>query len=405
MTTLIPSHTKESVATNPEIDLLVCCVRTCIDSKTAERIKTLLQQEIDWTYLIHLASRHGVMPLLYQSLNTCPEVVPKTILGQLRSYFHANALHNLFLTQELLKLLELFQENNIRAIAYKGPVLAASVYGNLSLRQFSDLDILVHEQDFLKAKDLLILGGYQSGREFDWEHTFVSADSTYTVDLHQGITRQKFPFRLDFDRLWLHLEPLSLAGTTVVNLSPEDLLMILCVQIAKDCDEQLQQLSKICDIAQLLGTHPTLNWELVMEQASQLGSERLVFFGLWLTSEIFGTVLPDEVRQKIQLDQGLKLYSTLMYQRFFCEVDKPMGVFDTFLKNLMLMKCPPHKVLSKRYLVWYFLRLAIAPNVRDQQFMLLPRPLYFLYFLLRPIRLVDRYGLNVFRHLLGGSVR
>jgi hypothetical protein len=90
---------------------------------------------------------------LYQSLNTtCPEAVPKANLAQLRNYFHANAQRNLFLTQELLKLLTLFKTNGISAIPYKGPVLAVAVYGNLALRQFGDLDILVHKRDVLRAK-------------------------------------------------------------------------------------------------------------------------------------------------------------------------------------------------------------------------------------------------------------
>lgn len=145
MTTLLSPSTKApTAATRPEIELLLCCTRTQINTATAERIKILIQSKIDWAYLIQTATRHGVMSLLYQSLSTtCPEAVPKTNLAQLRDYFHSSAFHNLFLTKELLKLLNLFESHSIPAIPYKGPVLAVSAYGNLSLRQISDLDILV----------------------------------------------------------------------------------------------------------------------------------------------------------------------------------------------------------------------------------------------------------------------
>ncbi|GAG91885.1 unnamed protein product, partial [marine sediment metagenome] len=84
------------------------------------------------------------MPLLYQSLKkTCPEAVPDDTLEQLRAYFLTNAKRNLFLTGKLLRLLELLKDNGILAVPFKGPVLAESVYGDLSLRQFADLDILV----------------------------------------------------------------------------------------------------------------------------------------------------------------------------------------------------------------------------------------------------------------------
>src|SRR5262245_10666576 len=141
------SHSKPPNATAVgicrEVQLILCCAGTHIDAAKAERIKGLLSEEINWDFLIHIASQHGVMPLLYFTLkNTCLEAVPKAVLDQLRNYFYTNAAHNVFLTTELLKLLTLFEAHGIPAIPFKGPVLAASVYGNLSLRQFGDLDIL-----------------------------------------------------------------------------------------------------------------------------------------------------------------------------------------------------------------------------------------------------------------------
>lgn len=152
---------KPWISTRFEDELLLCCARSHVDPKTAERIQNLLQEDLDWIYLIGTAFQHRVLPLLYSSLkNTSLKGVPQVILNQLHSHFHANTQNNLFLTKELLILLELFADHNISAIPFKGPVLAASAYGDLAWRQFSDLDILVHKQDFLKAKDLLIRHGY-----------------------------------------------------------------------------------------------------------------------------------------------------------------------------------------------------------------------------------------------------
>ncbi|MBE9038107.1 nucleotidyltransferase family protein [aff. Roholtiella sp. LEGE 12411] len=124
MKTLVKPPIKDSETAGAEIELLLCCSRSHIVPETVERIKTLLQQDIDWTYLIQTAASQGVIPLLYQSLKaTCSEAVPEIILTQLRSYYHTNAVHNLLLTQELLKLLELLKEHDIYAIPFKGPYL------------------------------------------------------------------------------------------------------------------------------------------------------------------------------------------------------------------------------------------------------------------------------------------
>ena len=93
MTTLLSLSTKApTAATRSEIELLFCCARTHTDSETAKRIRTLLQQDIDWAYLIQTAAQHGIIPILYQSLNpTCPEAVPNANLALLQNYFHTNA--------------------------------------------------------------------------------------------------------------------------------------------------------------------------------------------------------------------------------------------------------------------------------------------------------------------------
>ncbi|NEO66192.1 MAG: nucleotidyltransferase family protein, partial [Moorea sp. SIO4G2] len=250
MTTLVQPEIKTPLGvTNPEIELLLCCARTQVDNTTAEEIKTLLQHNINWEYLVETAARHGVIPLLYTSLqNTCPEAVPQDIFKHLQTYFDVNSLHNLFLTQELLKLLDLFKQHNIPVIPYKGPALAVSAYGNLSLRQFCDLDILVHERDFLKAIDLLTSSGYQpkvkqsilnDQEHIAWikdsnEYSLITKNGNVSLDIHQQTIPKEFKlFPLVFDDLWERLEPVSLTGTKVLNFHREDLLLILCVHGSK----------------------------------------------------------------------------------------------------------------------------------------------------------------------------
>ena len=46
-------------------------------------------------------------------------------------------------------------------IPYKGPVLSTSIYHDLALRSFGDLDILVHEHEVLRVLDLLVSYGYE----------------------------------------------------------------------------------------------------------------------------------------------------------------------------------------------------------------------------------------------------
>jgi hypothetical protein len=392
----------------PEIELLLCCARTYIDFETAKRIKILLKKDIDWDYLIQTALWHGVIPLLYSSLNTtCPEAVPTTRLTQLRNYFYTNVRRNLFLTGQLIKVLNLFEANGIPAIPYKGPVLAAVAYGNLALRQFCDLDILIHERDILSTKNLLISEGYQLQLQLNWEYHFVHKDSRLNLDIHWGITQRERPFPLDFERLWSRLEPLSLAGKKVLSLQPEDLLLILCVQVTKDCwqwKELVVKLAKICDIAELIRVYPVMDWNSIVEQAGKLGSERILFFSLLLARDLLGTPLPEEILQRKQAHPVVEALALQVRERLFC-ADYKFGVADRPPKFLEIEKNLFYFRVRERLRdrVPYFLHLvhvAIAPSVEDRTFLPLPPSGSFLYYLIRPIRVIGKYGLRPLKRLL-----
>jgi hypothetical protein len=65
-------------------------------------------------------------------------------------------------------------------VPYKGPVLAAAVYGHLSLRQIRDLDILVHPSEVRPAGELLISQGYRRERH-RWARSTIIPSGARTV--------------------------------------------------------------------------------------------------------------------------------------------------------------------------------------------------------------------------------
>jgi hypothetical protein len=217
------------------------------------------------------------------------------ILAQLRDALHAYTHRNLFLAGTLRTLLRLLEAHHIPAIPYKGPVLAALAYGDLALRQFSDLDMLVHPRDFHRAQELFSAQGYRRVQTYGWEVSWVDKHMRVCVDLHQGITPWYFPCPFDFAPVWERRQPLALAGTTVSTLSSEDTLLLLCVQVAKDGWDRRIRLAKICDIAAMLCAHQPLDWERVMQEARRWRSQRMFAFGLHLARELLGTALPQDM--------------------------------------------------------------------------------------------------------------
>jgi hypothetical protein len=309
--------------TRPEIALLLSCARTRVDSEHVEQIRTLLREDINWQYLMQAAQAQGVTPLLYRSLQTnCLEAVPQTFLSQLRRHFHANALHNLFLASELRKIFRLFEAHGIPVIPFKGPTLATLAYGDLSLRQFGDLDILIHKKDLVRAQELLVSQGYQlkltEAEEAAFFHShfhfnFVRTDGRAIVELHWALTGKHWPFPFDFERLQACLIPVLCGGATICSLSPEDLLLFLCVHGSR---HQWERLMWLCDIAELIRAHPQMEWQRLLEQAKTTGSKRMLLLSLFLANNLLGADLPDSVWQNIQEDPKVKVLAGKVWARF-----------------------------------------------------------------------------------------
>lgn len=323
--TLPSSYSKDQVLSNNcELELLLYCCQTFITPEIEAKIKTLLRYHIDWQKLIQIANFHGVIPLLYHKLKTIyPEAFSSLTFNQLELHFKLNQISNQLLTQELLKILNLFRENNIIAIPFKGVPLTTVAYGNLALRQFCDLDILVRNEDFVKAKDLLISQfNYQpkSGqRQFlPWlfgkmrsnnrhDYTLIKKSDKAIIDLHQKVVGEHYcAFPMDFQELWERCETVYVGQTKILSFHREDLLLILCVHSSKHLWRELKW---ICDITQLINVSPEINWNRVIYQSQKLGCKRILLISLLLTKELFKNTLPREIEQSIQNDNQCKLFA------------------------------------------------------------------------------------------------
>ena len=388
------------ISTKTELQLIICCARTELNKVGVERIRILLKQNIDWNYLITIAKLHKVAPLVSVNLiNTFPEAIPQNVLQKLRSVTKAVTKKNLYLVRELVTLINLFKSYNIPAIPYKGPTLTAALYKDLSLRQFVDLDFLVPKQKYLQAQKILIDSGYKPPPQNDvvWERNFVHSQKKIGVDLHQGLTPDYLPVYIDFQGLWQRLEPVSVGGIEVKSFAPEDLLIVLCVQLAKDSQWTAEVLSKVCDIVELLRTYQNLDWDLVWHRCTKLGTKRILLFALYIAKQMLGAELPNSIEQKIETDLVAKKAAWIVCEEFFLRSPKSFAE-RTYIERVYLQKLARERWQDK---VSYFVKTALIPNENEYDLFALPKQLFFLYYLLRPIRLMGKFLKNLWLKFTG----
>jgi hypothetical protein len=73
---------------NPEAELLLCGARSRMTANMAARIEALLRESLDWEYLLRVANRHGLGPLLYRQLKpSLPNVSPQFMRNNSQNCF------------------------------------------------------------------------------------------------------------------------------------------------------------------------------------------------------------------------------------------------------------------------------------------------------------------------------
>ncbi|PSB03313.1 nucleotidyltransferase domain-containing protein [Merismopedia glauca] len=391
-----------AIPNRPEEEVLFCCARTSINVENSDRLHSLLKQNLDWNYLLEIAPLHGMIPLLYTHLKNSSDAVPEKVFKQLQTHFEGNAKRNLFLAGELIKTLDLFKQHQIEAIPFKGPTLAISIYGNLAMRQFGDLDILIHPKDVLKAKEILLNHGYKpptssltKAQESAYlksaaEYNFISQDCQVSVETHWGIVPGDFSLAFPPELFWEDLQPVTIGERKVLSFSPENLLLVLCIQRSKHLWERLDW---ICDIAEVVRNNPQLNWDKVIDKATQIGCQRMLYLGVYLAKEFLKLEVPEAVWTKVENDSKIEKISLQVSQSLFTQQRErsPLGY------RRVLFHLASRERLRDR--IQYGWRLATVPTQVEWMRSPLPDSLYFLYYFLRPIRLIKTHKLRPLQYL------
>ena len=173
----------------------------------------------------------------------------------------------------------------------------------------------------------------------------------------------------------------------VRTLSPEDLLLILCVHGAKHLWSQLGWIS---DVAELVRGHPSADWPWLLAEARALGSERMLLLGLFLARDLLDAPLPEAVRPALRADRVVESLAGQVVERLF---GRPRGAAGVLESALFHLRAREHVRDRLRYGV----RLAMTTTPGDWALLPLPVRLFPLYWLLRPIRLAGKYAAGAVR--------
>lgn len=375
----------------PELELLRACGRMHLRDADREAIDAVLAVDPDWDRVLRLARWHGLRPLLHRHLSAvASDAVPRVAMVELWCEAEAIARRNRALQAELDRIGGLLEATGIRAMPYKGPRLALTAYGDLAMREFGDLDILVPRADLLAARAALCAAGYvdeyplqpqvreafmASGAQYHW--VLRSAALGHLVELHWK-TDPDFPVERLEDPAWWAQGPLDWAQR---SLSPEDLLLVLCIHGTK---HGWSSLGWIVDVAELLRSRAAIDWGHFCDRASALGGSRRIGVGLRLASELLDAPLEPAALALAQRADVVNATTTILPAILAPEPESP-GTFEGLRQSWVMAERPRLRTL----LVF---RVICLPTLVEWTRWPLPRALFFAYPILRLGRLAAKYA-------------
>jgi hypothetical protein len=373
-------------AARPEHELLLLCAHRGSPPQVRGRVVELARVDIDWPYLFLLARRHAVLPLLYKGLENVGGV-PGDFRARLRDEFRRNATRNTLLAGEMARLARLFEAEGLPLLAYKGPALARQAFGDITLRRFVDLDVIVRHRDARRAGGLLQSLGYvkpegltSSHEEFllRRQHNLAYArdGGLMIVELHWEVAPAHFAAVPIEERVWERAVVVDLFGTAVRCPSPEDLLLALAVHGTKHLWERLAWVS---DVAALVNSHTDFDWPYARRRAREARVERMLDLALRLARGLSGAELPEGLAVATD-DGGPSALSGEVTAAMFSSAEPvPIG----FVRNVRFnLRARPG--LRERL---DYLRFILTPTDGDLSAVSLPAGMSFAYYLLRPLRL------------------
>jgi len=253
----------------------------------------------DWQNIYKVAVDEGVAPYLYYRLKESalnlempPEIREKFI--EISRYVLAK---NTTLFHELGRVLRGLFEKDIKVIVLKGSFLSEAVYPHNGLRPMSDIDLLVCKKDLIRVQKELLEMGYHQKKQMSIEEQCVQShhlnpffnERAIKIEIHWNLSAHLLEINeVIRDGIWKRARHFRIAGVDTLILSPEDLLLHLCIHTS------LHHLFKnwlkaFCDIAETARYfQDEINWDKLFRYAHEMNLDRFVYTTLFCVSDLFG---------------------------------------------------------------------------------------------------------------------
>jgi len=289
--------------------LTLCRLDLCDGRLGLDHVSSVLPvSDAEWRGVLECALNHGLAGLLYRAVANANFISPAA-LQPIRTAALAQTSRSCRLSAELLEILATFRNLDIEALVLKGPAVAVRFYRHISLREFCDLDILVHPADVDRASLVLEQRGYRTtprtaaidelSRKGQHHFIFFRDEDNAEVELHWALNSYLERAPLEGTGLWSRIHSVLLWDQPLPSLGIEDTLLFLCVHGFK---HRWSRLNWLTDIAYILRSKEQIDWDALVLRSREIGCHRMLLVSLGLASSLLGSVVPPEIEKLADAD-------------------------------------------------------------------------------------------------------
>jgi len=372
--------------------LIACCQAEQSHDDTTFLQNHILKKDAQYLEaLVSLSVRHGILPLVYKTIKDISEqdndFVPQEFLSELKAHYMGISQRNMLMSAELIRIMKLLEEHDIEALAFKGPTLAQMAYGDITLRQYVDLDVLTRKEDIYKIDTLLKKHGYERlltltpVQEKIWikyahDMGLIHKQKGVHFEMHWSFLDEDYPMQVDLETFWENTQEVKLNGHPIPTFSTENLLVYLCIHGSKHLWERIEWIKDI----DLLIRKNEIDWEKVIKISEGTGFEKMIYLGFSLSAVLLDTPLSKSIQNKIDTYQQLETVSTFILESW--DTAK-----TTFQKTEAILKLFP----GNKERLLYLHKIILKPSFNEYWYIDLPKGMYWAYYLVRPYLLIKKY--------------
>jgi hypothetical protein len=271
-------------------------------------LTSLTDETLNIQELISLAHQHKLTNTLLTSikeLNLTPETQKK--FEKFKTHALLEKTSRTFMVKEALKISQTLTNADLPALIIKGPILSLQLYGSPTVREYTDIDIVVDTQNFLKVNQTMNTLGYYADPESQIAQFSNSEDAhhyiqkphhiiyknpshPYRIEIHNKLfVGSSFSEEYNLQHIVSRTETLHYKGSAYTAINKTDHLLFM---IAHGTKHGWSQLHWVLDAAALLASQDSTLHTAIQKGCKQLHMEKHLVLMIHVVTALLPIPIP-----------------------------------------------------------------------------------------------------------------